>query len=460
VALELAAAPGPRVVPPRLRRRAHAVEAPPPVNGLDEPHPMQPRRLSYTPRPATETLTNGAAPPAERAAESLADQRLADVRRPRPADRVALRVAPKAAMLTPGGSLGPGRLTAPRSLFHRSFEQRQKLIPAMGGSAESEAAVARALAYLARTQEEDGRWTHKPGARRGRSRIDPAVTGLAALCFLAADHTPAKPGPYRRTVAKALDYFLGIQKPDGDLRGGARMYAHAIATLTLAEAAAMTGQTRYAQAAIKGAQFIVKAQHPSTGGWRYEPRQPGDTSVFGWQVMALHSAERLGFRIPDKTRKGASRWLNRVSAGKHKMLAGYTNRSPKPAMAAEAAFSRILLGQRLTAGQQKEISQYLLKHPPGPKNHENFYYWYYASLALMQLRNEAWATWNGRLRDYLLKHQRSGGDRDGSWDCRGSKYGSRGGPIYTTALATLTLEVYYRYLPMYRQGEPGGGESK
>ncbi len=37
----------------------------------------------------------------------------------------------------------------------------------------------------------------------------------------------------------------------------------------------------------------------------------------------------------------------------------------------------------------------------------------------------------------------------GSWDPDDSPYGTKGGRIYGTALATLTLEVYYRFLRLY-----------
>ena len=67
-----------------------------------------------------------------------------------------------------------------------------------------------------------------------------------------------------------------------------------VATLALSEAALMTGDRGHA-AALKAAQFIVKAQDRESGGWRYLPGEFGDTSVFGWQIMALHSARQLGF---------------------------------------------------------------------------------------------------------------------------------------------------------------------
>jgi len=442
---------------------ARSSEQPVVATALDAPPPMEPRPISaFRPqRPAEVLAASVPVAPAKAAAASLANQPLAAARCPRPAEVVSDRPTPQALLVPLSGALGPGRLASPESLFQRSFEQRQKLLNEMGGSKASEAAVARALVYLARTQQPDGRWTYERGAplrerRRGRHRVDVAVTGLALLCFLAADHTPAKDGPYRQTVEKGIEFLLARQGPDGDLRGGGQMYGHAIAALAIAEAAIMTGNERYRHAAVKAAQFIVKAQNAQTGGWRYHPGQPGDTSVFGWQVMALRSVEHLGYKIPPRTRQGAFRWLKRVGGGKRGMLAGYRGRSPTPAMTAEAVFSRILLGQELTEEEEREADAYLMAHPPG-RGSRNFYYWYYASLTMMQMQTPNWPKWNARMRDLLLELQHRSGELEGSWDTN-SRWGSRGGRIYTTALATLTLEVYYRYLPMYLHAQSGGGQ--
>jgi hypothetical protein len=348
------------------------------------------------------------------------------------------------------GALGPVGPTAADALMRRAFEQRTPVIEDLGGTKESELAVARALAYLARNQEPDGRWTkymrnRTPGSR---DRHDTAYTALASLCFLGADHTPAKDSPYRQAVSRALEYLLSVQSADGDLRNGAGdMYDQGIAAIALGEAARMTKDPRYTRAALRACDFIVAAQNPAHGGWRYQPRADGDTSVLGWQVMALHGGEALGYQVPQRTREGALRWLERVSNGRHGGLAGYTNSNPRKSMTAEALFARILLSDDLTDPTIAEASKYLIEDSPAssPVDH---YTWYYTSLALMQLQNDAWTKWNGQLRDHLVKLQRRNGELEGSWDMD-ANYGQRGGRVYSTALSTLTLEVYYRYLPMY-----------
>ncbi len=85
---------------------------------------------------------------------------------------------------------------------------------------------------------------------------------------------------------------------------------------------------------------------------------------------------------------------------------------------------------------------------PPEKCENDYYHFYCVSLMLMQFQNATWEKWNASVREYLLKKQRKSGDSAGSWD-PDQKWGDRGGRAYSTAMACLTLQVYYRYLPMH-----------
>jgi hypothetical protein len=74
----------------------------------------------------------------------------------------------------------------------------------------------------------------------------------------------------------------------------------------------------------------------------------------------------------------------------------------------------------------------------------DYYLWYNCTLAMFQAGGEPWDRWNPIVRDTIINLQRHDGCARGSWD-PSSKWGRTGGRIYTTALAVLTLEVYYRY---------------
>ena len=78
----------------------------------------------------------------------------------------------------------------------------------------------------------------------------------------------------------------------------------------------------------------------------------------------------------------------------------------------------------------------------------NFYYWYYGTLSLFHLQGKPWERWNTALKPELVELQRHDGGLAGSWDPN-TVWGGYGGRVYTTSLATLCLEIYYRYLPLH-----------
>lgn len=71
---------------------------------------------------------------------------------------------------------------------------------------------------------------------------------------------------------------------------------------------------------------------------------------------------------------------------------------------------------------------------------------------MFQSDGEPWQEWNSTLRDRLIGLQRTSGPNAGSWDPNG-KWAGIGGRLYSTALSTMTLEVYYRFLRIYQPSE-------
>ena len=137
-------------------------------------------------------------------------------------------------------------------------------------------------------------------------------------------------------VQRGLDWLVSRQGSDGDLRGEETLYSHGIATISLSEAYAITADTSLRDPVERAANFIIRSRNKSVGGWRYDPGQPGDTSVLGWQVMALKSAANGGIRVPPSVFDAAGTWLNRVSERKRPGLYAYQpGQAPTPSMTAE-----------------------------------------------------------------------------------------------------------------------------
>jgi hypothetical protein len=226
------------------------------------------------------------------------------------------------------------------------------------------------------------------------------------------------------------------------------MYCHAMAAFAISEAYGMTGDERL-RAPVQGAvDYTLAAQNPTTGGWRYTPRDPGDTSQLGWQLMALKSAELAGIDVPVSARNGAIRYLNSVAYGQFGGLSSYRpGERVSRAMTAEALACRQFLGMSLDHPAGREAGDYLMGGLPGD-GEANFYYWYYGTLCMYQLQGTHWDRWNEALQSALVSSQRKSGPQAGSWDPN-TVWGGYGGRVYTTALGSLCLEVYYRFLPLY-----------
>jgi hypothetical protein len=366
-------------------------------------------------------------------------------------DAVALPDAPSLTLRLPSEMEPPVN-----PLAQRDEDRRRSFLERMGGSDETEQAVASALAWLARHQSPDGRWDSdgfdsKCGRCGGESdyEIDVALTGLSSLCFLGAGHTHTKGGPYQENVRNALTWLLSHQQSDGDLRAGETMYSQAIATIALAEACAMTADPTLAEPVERAAAFITAARNRRDGGWRYEPGQAGDTSVLGWQVMALKSARTAGIEVSEEAFDSARRWLELVESAARSGLYSYRPRQrPTTAMTAEALFVQQLLGMPRDDPRMRTSATFISQRLPSWDDQLNTYNWYYTTLALFHHQGESWTRWNEVLTEQLLEHQHTRGRRAGSWDPEG-EWAAVGGRVYQTALCTLMLEVYYRYLPMY-----------
>ncbi|HMP15425.1 MAG TPA: hypothetical protein PKD72_00245, partial [Gemmatales bacterium] len=364
----------------------------------------------------------------------------------------------------------------------------------MGGSDASERAVASALLWLRMHQGPDGRWSlHKYhtydnrcdcqtamerdaiNSKRGEARMnqdDVSATALGLLPFLAAGHHHLGQKEESRIVRQALQFLLNRQVLGGENDGKFEcdeftMYTHGLAAIAVCEAYGMTNDPKLRDSAMRAIKFIVAAQNTQQGGWRYMPRTSSDTSVVGWQVMALKSAQMANLPVPIATLENAARWLDLAQYKEKKGDKTYVKYAyavnlddPSapggPATTAAGLLNRLYLGWGPRNVEMIQGCDYLMDTSLPPVDYkkgqsQNIYTWYYAAQVMHHMGGEYWQKWNPRMRDYLIKSQEREGHRAGSWDPTGDAWGKRGGRLYTTSLSVLTLEVYYRYLPLYRR---------
>ena len=349
----------------------------------------------------------------------------------------------------------------------REPSDRLKIVEQQGGSRATEDAVAAGLAWLASAQSRDGAWdasrwsagreTRALGHdRRGAgAKADTGVTGLALLAFLGAGHTHQDNGAYAENVEAGLAYLHRNQTADGCLAGEAALYArtycHSMATFAVAEALATTGDERLRPTVRRAVDWLVARQHRTGGGWRYESRVEGDMSQMGWIIMALRSAELAGVDTPPTVWSSIERFVRSTRRGQSGGLACYQVRGPvSRTMTAESLYCRQILGwPTASLPATSEAVNHVLGRLPG-QGKPNLYYWYYAALALHHNRSadleakRAWQVWNNAMSRTLVGSQISQGAVAGSWSPN-TLWGGYGGRVYSTALATMCLEVYYRY---------------
>jgi hypothetical protein len=80
------------------------------------------------------------------------------------------------------------------------------------------------------------------------------------------------------------------------------------------------------------------------------------------------------------------------------------------------------------------------------------YYWYYGTQVMFHMGGPHWDAWNDALHPLLVGSQTTRGPLAGSWNPlrpTPDKWRHLGGRLYVTTLNLLSLEVYYRHLPLY-----------
>lgn len=343
------------------------------------------------------------------------------------------------------------------SLDSRTAANRPVAAVKHGATPASEKAVEMALAYLARHQKNNGAWSLGTEVCEGEctdgceelDRHEIAGTGLALLCFLGAGHTMNQ-GEYSDHVSKGIYFLLQTMqfKPDGQGYwltevAHAQMYEHGMATLALCEALQMTGDTSLRGACEAAVKFIFAAQH-TDGGWNYHPKGPGDLSIVGWQMLALKSASAAKIPVPYEVLRECDKFLeSQVAQG---FMYKYRKQAVSDSMTAIGNLIRLFRGWSTTDGAILRAQSHIAKAAPSV---DDVYYNYYATQFMFHLGGPRWQNWNAVMRELLVNSQVKQGHMSGSWFFERNPFNRKGGRLYVTAMCCLTLEVYYRCLPVY-----------
>lgn len=379
-------------------------------------------------------------------------------------------------------------VVTPTKAFRRRIVRKGEELAGERGlpSPKTEAAIELGLVFLSRYQSADGSWSFNnfadgkaelPAGEEAIIVSDTAATGLSLLCYLGAGYHH-KADKYQERIKNGIDFLVLHQKEDGDLyidqdpnsSRSAWMYSHAIGALALCEAYGMTQDPELKNAAQKAINFIIEGQHPSRGGWRYSPAYGSDTSVSGWMTMALKSAELAELRVPESVYENIEHWLDLAQVSdeqaylyRYNPYAPDTDRQrhgrrPTRAITAVGLLMRLYSGWTRTDPRMILGAKTLAQNPPelgtSSRPRRDTYYWYYATQVMFHMGGDYWSTWNQALHPMLSQSQIKDGPFSGSWNPQTpipDRWGSYGGRLYVTTMNLLSLEVFYRHLPLYEE---------
>lgn len=315
-----------------------------------------------------------------------------------------------------------------------------------------EKSVNKACQWLARNQTKDGSL---------RSSYACAATALAGLAWLAAGSTPTE-GQYARNINMALDYTLRCSSKNGFISengsyGPSGMYGHGYSTQFLAQAHGMirdeTMASRVKDALARAVRSIEGCQN-QYGGWNSTPNgalnDDGSGAIAVMQVTALRAAETCGVAVRSQVIDRAKKYLLAMTNDSGWYAYNWHSRGGGGGSIATTGAGMYMLGALglHTDPKYGKGIKNIMTRLPSRDNDSAFGGWFaysvfYASLAIFQHGGAEWSKWYPAMADTLIRSQSA----DGSWN------DSYGGVFI--ALSTLSLELPYRYLPLFQDGGAG-----
>ncbi len=337
-----------------------------------------------------------------------------------------------------------------------------QLAGARGGGKDTEEAVDRALRWIANHQLPDGSWSFDlekcpscagkcSHSGKGKQADRGGATAMAILPFLGRGYTHLQgKEEYKKPIEAGVAFLtqLAMKNNGKAYEQGGNLYSQGLVGIALSECYAMSQDQRLAAPTQSVLNYIMQAQDPNGGGWRYTPRQPGDTSAVGWQIMALKSGNMAYLDVNPLTVKKAIEFLESVKGDEYGSSYGYATPGTKISTSAVGLLCRMYLGWKKDNPGLQEGAARIAKTGPT----DDLYYDYYATQIMNHMEGEMWVAWNAKMKKMLLDSQSKDGHEAGSWFTGFEKgHGPHvAGRLYITSLATMILEVYYRHQPIYR----------
>ncbi len=313
---------------------------------------------------------------------------------------------------------------------------------------QAEQAIEGGRAFLARTQSRDGSW--RTGTRYGSYPV--TMTSLAGLGLMAGGSTPVE-GKYASNVRRAVDFVLSRAQPSGLIADPAEeqksMYSHGFSMLFLAEAYGMeqdvTRQVRIRRVLDRAIALTGRSQS-GDGGWLYTPDAGGDEgSVTVTQIQGLRACRNAGIKVPreviDKAVNYIEKSANDDGGIRYRARGGGSSRPPITAAAVAVLYNAGRYEHPVAERCLAYLKNLLAGNSGRAFGGHEFYSMLYLAQAMYLSSEDNWRGYFPDTRDRLVKTQQP----DGSW------MGDSVGTTYGTAIALITLQLPYQYLPILQR---------
>jgi len=335
---------------------------------------------------------------------------------------------------------------------------------ALNLAAESDVSDPEVTEGIERSIDKACQWLVKNQNKEGsqKSSYACASTALAGLAWMAAGSTPHE-GTYAKNILSALEYTLNCCAPNGFISenksyGPSGMYGHGFSIQFLAQAYGMIRNDDLAdrvKTTLRKAVRVTESSQNQYGGWNSSPNgaltDDGSGAIAVMQITALRAAESCGVQVRKQIIDKAKKYLLQMTNDKGWYAYNWHARGDYGhGSIATTGAGMYMLGVLNLQDDPKYAKgiKNVMDSLPGRGNEGTFGGWYaysifYASLAIFQHGGAEWHKWYPAMSSTLLRTQNA----DGSWS------DSYGGVF--VALSVLSLELPYRYLPMFQDGGAG-----
>jgi hypothetical protein len=288
----------------------------------------------------------------------------------------------------------------------------------------------------------------------GAIQFDTGATSLALLVFI-KNKNYYQSGIFDKTMLRSLVYLRHIQSEDGTFGGKNELapLEHALAVRAFAEGYHLTHDKVLKKIVEPALARLLDMRKPD-GGWTAVKNEPSTATGTAFAVLALHSAKKAGFTVPDRYFEKARKWFDMVTDENGRVSATLP-KTVGDATVLSSAFGRLGMAYTVFAlscenkqiKKMKALVKNILKDMPDKldfKSRGESYFLdvYFNTLALSLAGEEHFKEWQKPFKEQLLKTQRRGGCPDGSWDP------PQGGGVFSnrmtgSVLAQLAIDIYY-----------------